>query len=211
MNYPCTAAEAVTRARAALQMGGQYGLGSGDYNPGPYRQPSASMGPQPKYSDTPWTESPDPKHPGPASDCAGFAICYAWKIVRHRPGFNKGPWSTVEDDVNVNSAIEDGEHHLELFDTYRAGVIPRPGDLLCYPTFRISGLTFIGHVALVESVPDDWKPSDRWSRLTVLQCHGPNGFKPGVVRTDGSIWDHHDSVWPKSQHRTVIVRPHERP
>jgi hypothetical protein len=207
MNYPCTAKEAVARGQAALRMGGEYGLGTGNYHPGPYAAPMTN-------GDVPWTGTP------PASDCAGFAICYAWKIVRHRPGFNHGSWATVSDDVNVNSAIEDGDHARELFTTlgppWRAQsasqpiALPRPGDLLCYPTFRCQGLTFIGHVALVESVPDDWKAGDRWSRLTVLQCHGPNGFKPGVVRTDGAIWDHHDAIWPLPQHRTVVVRPHER-
>lgn len=207
-NYPCTAKEAVARGVAALRMGGQYGLGSGDYHPGPYAPPMTN-------GDVPWTSSPDPAFPGPSSDCAGFAICYAWKIRRHRPGFNKGWWATIEDDVNVNSAIEDGEHKAELFITPPHGSTPQPGDLICYPTFRLQGVPrpFIGHVGLIELVPDDWHPGDRWSRLTILQCHGPDGFKPGVVRTDASVFDHHDSQWPGSGNaarRTVIVRPHER-
>src|SRR6266404_8046742 len=104
----CTAKEAVARGQAIVKAGGgQYGLGSGNYHPVPYALPMTN-------GDVPWTNSPDPLHPGPASDCAGFAICYAWKIVRHRPGFNAGFWASVEDDVNVNSAIEDGRHKREL-------------------------------------------------------------------------------------------------
>lgn len=172
--------------------------------------------------DTPWTPDPNGK---PASDCAGFAICYAWMLTRHRPGFNRGWWATVEDDINCNSAIEDGQHTKELFDTLNLKgtgpltawqwAMPQPGDLLTYPTIYIvdqtgKTLTFVGHVCIIESVPADFKQGDRWSRLTVIQCHGPNGFTPGVVRTDGAIWDHHDAMWPKPKHRSVIVRPHAR-
>ena len=192
---PCDAATAVARGRVALSMGGQYGLGSGDYNPD---------------DDKPWTPSPDRAHPGPASDCAGFAICYAWKLKRHRPGFNRGWWATVSDDINNNSAEEDGLHKQELFVTLGCKAYPQPGDLLMYPTIHLSGHTFIGHVGLVEVVPPDYKPGEGWRRLTILQCHGPDGFKPGVVRTDGSVWDHHDGIWPRPEHRSVIVRPKER-
>lgn len=193
-NYPCDRIEAVLRARRALTMGGQYQLGTGDFHPA--------------TPDTPFT--------GPqASDCAGFAICWAWKIVRHRPGFNNGPWASVSDDVNVNSAVEDARHHQELFHEMPMGGIPQWGDLICYPTIRIPGAdgathTFIGHVAFIESVPGDFQPHERWSRLRLLQCHGPNGQRPAVVRTDGSMFDHHDGNWPKAEHRTTIIRPRTR-
>lgn len=186
----CTPCEAVARGRSAVGAGGHYQLGSGDFYQGPW---NSTLG----------------------SDCAGFAISWAWKLIRHRPGFNIGSWASVSDDINVNSAIEDGQHKHELFDTLAPGSIPRPGDLLCYPTFRVLSqdghpLTFIGHVGLVEDVPDDYKPGEGWHRLSVLQCHGPNGFTPAVVRTDGAVWDHHDSVWPLPQHHTVLVRPKTR-
>lgn len=203
---PCTAAEAVKRAQAVCAAkGGQYGLGSGDYCPSQHPAPIGAV-------DQPWTPSPDPEHPGPASDCAGFAITYCWKLKRHRPGFNHGAWASVESDINVNSAIEDGRHRFELFITLVPGVVPQPGDLICYPTFYLPGTArpFIGHVAIIESVPADYKPGEGWHRLTLLQCHGPDGFKPGVVRTDASHWDQHDHQWPKPEHRTVIVRPKER-
>jgi hypothetical protein len=39
-----------------------------------------------------------------------------------------------------------------------------------------------------------------------VQCRGPNGKRPGIVATDGSIWDHHDALWPKPEHRSVLLR-----
>lgn len=209
----CTAAEAIQRGLIVLNAKtGQYGYGAGDYVAG-----KTSHWTPGQNGDVPWTPSPDPKFPGPASDCAGFAISYCWKLVRHRPGFNVGPWASVADDINVNSAIEDGQHKQELFVTLgRAGTpaenIPQPGDLICYPTFYLPGIVrpFIGHVALIEDVPADYKIGEGWHRLTVLQCHGPDGFKPGVVSSDASHWDCHDHQWPKPEHRTVIVRPKTR-
>jgi hypothetical protein len=70
----CSAADAVGRAgRLVSSRTGQYVLGTGDYRPT-------------TTSDTPWTVNAGLT----GSDCAGFAICWAWKLVRHRPGFNKG-------------------------------------------------------------------------------------------------------------------------
>lgn len=179
-----------------------YLLGTGDYRP------------HPGGSDLPWTPYTGPTGTQAyGSDCAGFAICWAWKLVRHRPGFNRGRWSTVEDDINCNSAIEDANHKQELFTEVDT---PRPGDLLAYPSFylRLNDGTrhqFIGHVGLVSSVPRLWDPKHRNYRgCGVIQCHGPNGFKPGVVVTDGSIWQQHDVGWPKPEHCTHIIRPKER-
>lgn len=188
---PCTADEAVRRAVMALTMGGQYILGTGDYHP--------------EGDDVPWTENDGER----GSDCAGFAICYCWKIVRHRPGFNHGSWASVEDDVNCNSALEDAQHLQALFTL--PVDIPQPGDLIMYPTIHLSPMkTFVGHVGLVETVPEDYIAGEGWHRLGIIQCHGPNGFRPAVVRSDGSIWDNHDHIWPKSEHRTHLVRPKER-
>lgn len=193
----CTAGEAVLRAQRMVNNGGQYILGTGDY------WPHCEGG---KPVDLPWTN----KKGEWGSDCAGFAICYAWKLQRHRPGFNNGSWATVEDDINSDSASEDAVHLQELFELPPTGQV-RPGDLLIYPTIRIKKLNkvFIGHVGLVESVPVGWTVGD-YSSLIVIQCHGPNFRKPGVRRTDGSVWEHHDHLWSKPEHRTVIVRPKER-
>ncbi len=197
-DFPCTAEEALARAQRGVDLKGQYLLGTGDYT----------------NDAAPWTSD---GYSRSGSDCAGFAICWAWKLVRHRPGFNHGPWSTVEDDINVNSAIEDAEHNQELFTI---AVVPRPGDLLCYPTFRYAGKVFIGHVALIERVPPQWLHIDGYHQLTVIQCHGPDGWEPGIARTDGSHWDTYEHNWPRVfsdpktgqwvDPRVKIVRPKER-
>ena len=150
---------------------------------------------------------------GGKSDCAGFAINWCYNLRRHRPGFNRGPWSTVEDDINCNSAIEDADHHQELFtqaippDRPQEGEA-RPGDLLTYPTFVVGPkhIKFIGHVAIVVDVPADWRVGDPWARLTVVQCCGPNGRTPAILKTSGAHWDAHDQVWPKPQHRSRLLR-----
>lgn len=201
---PCSAAEAVARAQSVVGKGGQYVLGTGNYKP--------KRGPDGNEIDLPWTKYWDAEsqwYGVEGSDCAGFAICWAWKLVRYRPGFNRGSWASVIDNINCNSALEDGLHEQSRFTTLPEGENPKPGDLLLYPTFTSKGKKFIGHVGIVEEVPENYKPR-AWTTLTILQCHGPNGFKPGVVRTDGSIWGHHDSIWPKPQHRSRLVRPKTR-
>lgn len=202
--YPCTREEALCRARSVVGKGGQYLLGTGDYRPYSVDIPNRL----PVVVDLPWTQ----KGFQDGSDCAGFAICWAWKLERHRAGFNRGVWASVSDDINCNSALEDSQHDQVLF-TAPAG--PSPGDLLLYPTFSIKKadgrmLRFIGHVGLVEAVPVGWKAADGWTPLTILQCHGPNGFKPGVVRTDGSVFQHHDVNWPREAHRCHLVSVKER-
>lgn len=193
----CTASEAVQRALTCVAAGrGQYVYGAGDYRPGP-------------QGDYPWTLNNN--HLG--SDCAGFAICWAWKLVRHRPGYNHGWWASVADDINCNSLIEDSNHAQEL-STDITGDIPGPGDLLTYPTFNLQYspgklLTFIGHVGIVVDVSPRYVPG-RYDLLSIAQCHGPNGFTPGAVRTDGSIWAHHDTVWPRPEHRTHLIHMKER-
>jgi hypothetical protein len=205
-DYKCTSAEAVVRAMVAVQSGkGEYQLGTGNYNPPHVCDSCRQTVTNPV--DEPWTAS----NAGPASDCAGFAICYCWKLVRHRPGFNKGAWSTVEDDINVNSIMEDAVHKQELCHVVDFG-LPMPGDLLCYPTFKSGGHQFIGHVGIVVDTGLDSRVvySRRWDRLKVAQCHGPNGFQPGAVLTDGSIWLHHDAIWPTPLTRTQLIRMKER-
>lgn len=171
------AAHAVVQARALVGRG-VYMLGTGD--------------------DT--SQGDDPR------DCFGFAVCELYGIKRHRPGFNRGRWSTVEDDLNCNSAIEDADHGRELFERVTT---PALGALLVYPTIRLPGhpQVWIGHVGIVVGVSRclEWvQPS--YASLDVVQCRGPNGRKPGIVATDGAIWDHHDTVWPNPEHRTVMLR-----
>jgi hypothetical protein len=191
---PCSATEAVARARSMVGRG-TYLLGTGDYRP---------VYAGAKLIDLPWTERDG--HVG--SDCAGLAICYAYKLQRHRLGFNQGPWATVEDDINCNSAIEDADNNRELFERVTA---PAPGVLLTYPTIRLRNhpQPFIGHVSIVVSMSRCfvWDPEHPdYSMLDVVQCCGPNGHTPGVIQSDGSIWNHHDHLWPKPEHRTVMLR-----
>jgi hypothetical protein len=172
-------AQAVDHARA-LAGRGVYQLGTGDID---------SSGDAPR-------------------DCFGFAFCEVYGVRRHRPGFNRGPSSTVSDDLNCNSAIEDADHAGELFERVLA---PEPGVLLVYPTIRIAGHPdpWIGHVAIVIGVSRciEWNPQfPSYAQLDVVQCRGPNGRKPGIVATDGAIWDQHDHNWPKPEHRSVMLR-----
>ncbi len=189
---PCSAIEAVNRALSIAGHGGQYELGTGDYSPI-------------NGVDLPWTSNGK----ATGSDCAGFAISWCYKLKRHRPGYNQGSWASVSDDLNVNSALEDAQHTQDLFTLVTDK--PTAGDLLCYPTFDSHGLHFIGHVGLVINAGlvfgETWDPvKPRYDLLYVAQCHGPNGHAPGVTKTDGSIWSHHDSIWPLPQHRTHVIR-----
>lgn len=143
--------------------------------------------------------------PDDFSDCAGFAINRCYGLRRHRPGFNTGSWATVSDDLNCNSAIEDAEHKRELFTLVHD--VPRPGDLLTYPTFTSRGKRFIGHIGIVTHVPAEWDWDHyEWEDLTVAQCCGPNGRKPGIIQSSGATWDRHDKLWPKPEHRTRLIR-----
>lgn len=176
---PCSAIAAVTVARSLVGTG-VYELGTGD-------------------CDTPI---------GGPSDCAGFALCRCYGLRRHRPGFNRGAWASIEDDLNCNSAIEDADHHCELF--VRADR-PALGDLLAYPTFRLLGhaAPWIGHIAIVVGVARvlEWDPArPQWHLLDVVQCAGPNGRNPGIVATDARHWDDHDAQWPRSLHRSSLLR-----
>ena len=189
MSGPCTATEAVQRALSLVNNGGCYWLGTGDY------RPHGTV-------DLPWTTN----NGGTGSDCCGFAITWCYKLVRHRPGFNVGSWSSCSDDINCNSAIEDAEHAGELFEIADR---PQPGDLLTYPTIHLHGHEFVGHVGMIVGASRclEWDPTTpQYHLLDVAQCKGPNGRAPAVVRTDGSVWGHHDGLWPKPEHRTRVLR-----
>ena len=174
-----SAAQAVAQARALVGRG-VYQLGTGDME----------------------SSRDDPR------DCFGFAVCELYGIKRHRQGFNKGPWATVEDDLNCNSAIEDAGHAGELFERVSR---PTAGVLIAYPTIYLPNHPdpFIGHIGIVVGISRvfEWDPTyPNYAALDVVQCHGPKGRRPGIVGSDGAIWDHHDSLWPKPEHRTVMLR-----
>ncbi|HEU4726784.1 MAG TPA: peptidoglycan-binding domain-containing protein [Kofleriaceae bacterium] len=195
---PCTAEEAVARAMSILNKGGQYQLGTGDYRPKTVDN---------QLVDLPWTTS---SGGALGSDCAGFALSWCYKIPRHRPGLNVGPWSTCSDDLNCNSALEDADHARDLFA--RATGRVQPGDLLTYPTITLPdhpGKEWIGHVGIVIGVSRAAGfnlASPDYSLLDIAQCCGPNGRAPAVIRSDGSVWNQHDHQWPLPQHRTVVLR-----
>jgi hypothetical protein len=147
---------------------------------------------------------------GGRSDCFGFAFNFCYGIRRHRPGFNAGPWASVSDDLNCNSAIEDAQHKQELFTEVPDLANVQLGDLLAYPTFRLRdehGVPhqYIGHICIVDYIPKNG--ARYYGDLGVVQCCGPNGHQPGIIGTDGSHWDQHNHVWPLPQHRTHILRP----
>lgn len=206
---PCSATEAVERARSIVGHGGEYQLGTGDYRP--HVVANAIV-------DLPWTTSAS-GHLG--SDCAGFALSWTYKLKRHRDGYNHGGgFGGTESWINCNSALGDASGPCELF-TFATGD-PLPGDCIAYPSFYLYGpdgkplkhedgspLHWIGHVCIVIGVDRvrAWNPDKpAWHQLDVAQCHGPDGFTPGVVATDGSIWSHHDAKWPKPSHRSYLLR-----
>lgn len=180
---PLHPADAAVRHALAMVGRGVYRLGTGDLD----------------------SNDDDPR------DCFGFAVCECYGIRRHRPDFNRGPWASVEDDLNCNSAIEDADHHRELFVRARR---PDLGDLLAYPSFTIvdsNGVPhkFIGHIAIVTGVTRmlEWDAArPQWHLLDVAQCAGPNGRTPGVLATTAAHWDDHDRMWPKPEHRTALLR-----
>lgn len=194
---PCSPEEAVSRALSIANAGGAYILGTGDYVAG-------------RTPDVPWTTNTS----GFGSDCAGFAECWCYKIKRHRPGYNRssGAKASVVDDINCNSALEDAQNVGELFKVVEGQ--PQPGDLVLYPSFESHGVKFIGHVCIVVSTArvTQWSAAHPpYDMLDVAQCKGPNGRTPAVILTDGSIWSHHDSMWPLPQHRSWVIRPSNAP
>lgn len=142
-------------------------------------------------------------HDDDARDCFGFAFCEAFGVKRHRPGFNRGVWSTVEDDLNCNSAIEDAAHAGELFERL---FTPMPGALILYPTI---GPRQIGHVKLVVGVSRcrEWDHDQPdWSLLDTVECAGPNGRRPGIVAGTGASMLAVDRRRSDPEHRTVMLR-----
>lgn len=152
-------------------------------------------------------------------DCTSFCMRYCYGIPGHRPGYNTGwgsDWctgttSTVEHDLNSNSAIEDALHARDLFEV----VVGRPevGDILAYPTITITGASggpWIGHAAICVDVTrarGNWDPMrPAFTLLDMVECHGPNGITPAIRRTNGAVFDRHSVTWPKPQHRSWLLR-----
>jgi len=193
---PCSPEEAVARMLSAENNGGQYLLGTGDY---------VSSAP-----DVPWTT----RNGELGSDCAGAAICFAYRLRRHRPGFNHQPQATVADDLNVDSIVEDADPRrggrLELGELV---TIPAPGILLITPTIRLpdKNFTMMGHVRLILDATR-WNPAaPKWADVVYLECRGPQHHKPGVTRNSGDGVDQHDATWEKWNHRAAMVRIRARP
>jgi hypothetical protein len=188
-----TLRDPVQRALSVVGHGGQYILGTGDFHP---RQVGASI------EDVPWTARDERL----GADCAGFAISWCHRLRRHRPGFNHTPTATVSDDLNTDSAIEDALGQQELFTLVQT---PLPGDLLVYKTIVLPGHRYIGHVGIVVSpAPASWDPAaPDYTALAIAQCRGPELRAPGVIRSDGSIWAHHDAMWGDvPARRSVLLR-----
>ena len=205
---PCDATTAFARMDAIAGVSMPYIYATGDYDP--------------HNPDVPWTtRAKDGKR---GSDCAGAAICYAYELLRHRPGFNHGSWATVSDDINTNSAIEDAEHESDVFEIVTDDDL-QVGDLLMYPTIQLrthdangvegdwvrnsdgSIRQWIGHVQmLAESPPAGWTRAQGFVKLRVLQCFGPDGRMPAVMETDAHAMDTHNTQWPLPQHCVKVLR-----
>lgn len=189
---PCSAAEALSRMeQLKLVLDAEYKLGTGDYSKG---KPFAK-----RY------------------DCAGAAICEAYKLTRHRLGFASGvpPYefmNDVDDDINTNSALEDAFKRQELFTIVPDGDPILPGDLVMWATIHLhvgggdDVKTFLGHVVMVKSVPHGWTPDEGWHHVRLLQCCGGNGRKPAIIETDGHVIDKHNDTWAKDGMRAYVVR-----
>ena len=186
---PCPPDLALARARMHVGRGGEYGLGHGGYDS--------------KRPDIPWDIEEK-------LDCSGFAMSWVWEIPRNRPGFNHGAWSTVSDDINTASAVEDARHRQELYEIVTE---PAAGNLLVYPTIVIvvdgHEHKYIGHVSIIESIARvvKWnRQRPAYSLLDIIHCKGGNGRRPAILREPGRIWDAHDAKWPKPEHRSVMLR-----
>lgn len=163
--------EALSRAWRLVDFPGAYVLGTGDYRPK-------------DGQDLPFTAHWKTKQVG--CDCWGF-VAWAFMQKRHRPGYNAG--GSVVDDINVDSAIEDG-HGIRGREPKRAlwSGIPAenaaPGDLILWPSIRKLGVRVrIGHVGIIETVGDS--DLQTW---TVIQCSSNRPLGRAIRRTSAGNW-----------------------
>jgi len=205
---PCSREMALSRMRALSKItDAKYQLGTGNFNKASY---NAKLG------------LTVPAGFAKEYDCAGAAMCEAYMITRHDPGFAAGKvppdyrdQNDIDDDHNTNSAIEDALTKQEVYELVLEGPM-LPGDLVMWATITLYDKddgekhVFIGHVLMASYVPAGWKPEDGFYKCRFLQCCGGNGRKPAVIETDGSSIDRHNAVWPKKAHRAFIVRVKQR-
>lgn len=182
---PCSREDALQRMQAlADRRDISYRLGTGGYHPGRVQR---------EY------------------DCAG-AIVDAYKLTRTRKGFARvrvpaiyRDVADVDDVINTSALVEDALTTRELVEVVLEGPV-LPGDLVVYAGLWIDGKKFIGHVGMFKIVPPGWTPAAGYRLVRILQCCGPNGRSPGVIETDGALFDRHDRKWPKMPHRTMVLR-----
>lgn len=226
---PVSPVAAVARLRRHVDVMMPYRLGSGGYTSRSVGQ-SALMRYNVDELDYPWSAD---RSGVVGSDCAG-AICYAYALVRHRPGFNKFAYDRfdildVEDDLNTNSMIGDATHGQELFVKVPPGRPLQVGDVLAYPTIMLTVTTgvapmqhtdwlrdddgnprkWIGHCQLVKE-PRAMLSGGPYTNAQVIQCYGPNDRRPAIRVTDAHVMDAHDDRWPLPEHRTQVLRLHPR-
>lgn len=192
MSEKTTPIDALTRAESVLGKG-TYWLGTGTYR-------STSL-------DVPWTACAAMPSIKDACDCWGL-VAWAFRQARTRPGYNKGG-ATVQDAVNVDSAIEDAfgirdrPARKQLWQPVLADQTVALGDLLVWPSIYVTvlktanGVTSrsrtrqrIGHVAIISKAPTDWNQD--FSKLEVIQCGGRNGTHPAIKRISGQAWNNKD-------------------
>jgi hypothetical protein len=160
---------AVARALSLLGKGWPYVLGAGNHK-GPTRVKLKSG-----------TYTPL------GFDCWALAGAYAFEQPRHDPGFNIGPWATVSDDRNCDSAIEDAEHKkqgYEVIDT------PELACLIVMPSIRDENgkRLRIGHVWLGVGVPETWDPAKpQYDLIDTIQCQASTF--PAIKRGPGPRHD----------------------
>lgn len=120
-------------------------------------------------------------------DCWGFAWSHCYEEPRTVAGFNKGPWATVTDAINCDSAIEEAEHVGKTFQVVDA---PHVGDLLVMPSIRDKNgkRIRIGHVWIVTGVPAEAPAT--LAEYETVQCQASS--KPAIKLGPG----------PKSDART---------
>lgn len=199
MNAPAFAGQVTDPVARMLSIVGlpmPYELGTGNYVP-----ESRGVGAGGITIDLPWTTNDGRR----GSDCAGAAICYAHRIRRHRPGFNRHAKATVSDDINTDSAVQDARAQRAIFEAVidherRIFREVLPGDLLIWESVlsSLDGHQMkMGHVAHVIAKPDPAfvSAAPDYHLLRVAQCCGPDGRRPAVILTDGRAWAKHDRDW----------------
>lgn len=189
---PCSIAEAMSRMRSMVGLDYPYQLGTGNF-----------------------TKSGPPQGPW---DCVGAAMCEAYKVTRHRPGFARGvlppewrKFADVVDDINSNSMIKDALLNQELLRFVPEGEPLAGGDILAYPTIVIVDADdgdvhrFTGHAQFVDD-PKGAVSGGPYSDVWILHAHGGNGRRPAVTRNKAYVMDQHNHVWPKPIHKAWALR-----